>query len=571
MPTYAELTNALDQAWRTHDYGFALSCIPEVLKRYRGSKSQLWLVRGLVASPRYWSLAAAFEADEVLKTMDRVAKRLWATADGRWKGAGPEELAEERRQTLLAMQWLRRTVEQAGSMELTTLRMLAERERITKVKSRLNWMEKAGTVHLVDGVVHAGSAPEPHFMPMGNAVNGVPLFEAQNPSVWDMDTFQLSFFKDFQARHLAGEHVELEGQWSYAFALIGELEVDYDGDPVVLREAYERFRSEYPDFPAQREIVEDYSDSYFRRGDWQGGYDLLSPELPMDIYLTLAPVVADTHLKVATVENWTTKGRKMTASFRDRKAEVDAALQDLLDAAHDALGRSIVVDLWHRLIIDRVPGAGGPDIADEFGRFITQEKIDKYLAHHDRHVSRSLADLLVGLGMEPIELPERDTSEDIQWPAPYCDTYWFEEIVRARIQSLYRDAENIVRRGAGMPSVGEGWVSEVVLFRAVREEFPERRVLHQGRPSWLGQQSLDIYFPDQNVGIEYQGAQHSGPVNLFGGPLAFERQLERDARKRSLCAANGCQLIEVHPGYDLAAVLAEIREAVDGSDSLKTH
>ena len=116
-----------------------------------------------------------------------------------------------------------------------------------------------------------------------------------------------------------------------------------------------------------------------------------------------------------------------------------------------------------------------------------------------------------------------------------------------------------------MPSVGEGWISEVLLLRSVREAFPERRVVHQGRPNWLGQQSLDIYLPDHNIGIEYQGAQHSGPVSRFGGGLAYERQLERDARKRGLCLANGCQFIEVYPGYDLDAVLAEIREAIDSS------
>ena len=39
--------------------------------------------------------------------------------------------------------------------------------------------------------------------------------------------------------------------------------------------------------------------------------------------------------------------------------------------------------------------------------------------------------------------------------------------------------------------------------------------------------------------------------------------MERDARKRELCQANGCQLIEVHPGYVLDEVLAEIRKAIE--------
>ena len=158
-----------------------------------------------------------------------------------------------------------------------------------------------------------------------------------------------------RGRHRAGEYIELEGQWSYAFALLDKLEEEHKGDPVALRGVYERFEREHPDSPMANYFPGEDADSLFERGDWQGGFDL-SPELPMDVYLTLEPFVADTRLKVATVEGWTTEGRKTTTSFRDRKAEVDAALQDLLDAAHDDLGRSIVVDLWQRLIVDRTPG-----------------------------------------------------------------------------------------------------------------------------------------------------------------------------------------------------------------------
>lgn len=144
MPTYAELTSALDQAWRAHDYGFALSCIREVLSRYRGSNSQVGPVGGLVFFPRYWNLAAAFGADDVLRAMDRVAGRISAKNDARRRSVRLEDLVEE-----------------AGSMELAALNVLAEHERVRKVKSRLNWMEKAGTVHLLGSVVHAGPTPDP--------------------------------------------------------------------------------------------------------------------------------------------------------------------------------------------------------------------------------------------------------------------------------------------------------------------------------------------------------------------------------------------------------------------------
>ena len=87
-------------------------------------------------------------------------------------------------------------------------------------------------------------------------------------------------------------------------------------------------------------------------------------------------------------------------------------------------------------------------------------------------------------------------------------------------------------------------------------------VLHQARPWWLAPQSLDIYLPRYNIAIEYQGAQHTQPVEFFGGEEAFEQQQERDARKAAACAQNGCALIEVHPRYKLGDVLTRIRNTI---------
>ncbi len=79
-------------------------------------------------------------------------------------------------------------------------------------------------------------------------------------------------------------------------------------------------------------------------------------------------------------------------------------------------------------------------------------------------------------------------------------------------------------------------------------------------PEWLGRQHLDVYLPEIAVGVEYQGAQHDGPVDFFGGPEAYEAVRKRDApRKLGLCKRNGVELVYVRPGYDLDAVVAEIQ------------
>lgn len=536
---------------RNREYSLALAHTREGL-RVDGGHDQLAAVTHLIAVPSYGNLAAAFEADDVFELMERAAARAVEQDETLRDRLKPNLLIEAHRQALKAMRWLRRTIEDAGSIELAALEIRASEEGVTRARSRLGWMQKVGTAHVDGDIVRAGPAPE---LPMeALPVSEVPLFKAYFSSEADMDETQRAFFRKFEARYMAGEPVELNGQWSYAFALLSRITAQLSDDLPTLRDAYERFEHEYPNSPVASFCRNWRADVHFLLGDWQGGFDVLSPELPMGVYVTLAPIVDDSRLQTATVEHWMTKNRMLTSSLHGRKDEVDAVLQDLLDAAHDDLGRSVVSDLWQRLIVERPDGAPGAPIAEEFGGFITQEEIDHNLEMFDRRLYDRPKEAFQG---------DPRVSRAIDWPLRFCSTYWFDQIVRARVQSLYRDAENIVRRNTGMPAVGEGWVSEVMLFRAVREAFPDERVVHQGRPKWLGQQSLDIYLPDTNVGIEYQGAQHSGPVSLFGGQPSYERQLERDARKRDSCRVNGCQLIEVHPGYDLNRVIVEIQEAID--------
>ncbi|MDK6275478.1 hypothetical protein QP116_07010 [Pseudoglutamicibacter cumminsii] len=126
-------------------------------------------------------------------------------------------------------------------------------------------------------------------------------------------------------------------------------------------------------------------------------------------------------------------------------------------------------------------------------------------------------------------------------------------------KDIARRAENMVREEAGVPRVGEGWISETRLYRELAEAFPEYEVQQHASPPWLGRQHLDVFIPGLSVGIEYQGAQHYRPIEFFGGQEAFEATVKRDARNRRLCTRNGVRLVLVHPGYRLADVVAEIR------------
>jgi hypothetical protein len=131
------------------------------------------------------------------------------------------------------------------------------------------------------------------------------------------------------------------------------------------------------------------------------------------------------------------------------------------------------------------------------------------------------------------------------------------EIKRGIIQKLIRRAENEVRTERGFTVVGT-LVNESILYSKLKEHFSMYTVLSQYCPKWLGRQSLDIYIEELRVGIEYQGDQHTRPVEFFGGAEAFEKTKQRDQKKLDRCRRNGCRLVYVYPGYNFDEIVNQI-------------
>ena len=110
---------------------------------------------------------------------------------------------------------------------------------------------------------------------------------------------------------------------------------------------------------------------------------------------------------------------------------------------------------------------------------------------------------------------------------------------------LDKQIENVVREEFGFKKVGEGWVSETLLYQLVGRVFADQTVLRRHRPDWLGGLELDIYLPDLKLAFEYQGQQHFHPIKLWGGKEALEAMQCRDARKAEICAERGVTLIAI--------------------------
>jgi hypothetical protein len=83
------------------------------------------------------------------------------------------------------------------------------------------------------------------------------------------------------------------------------------------------------------------------------------------------------------------------------------------------------------------------------------------------------------------------------------------------------------------------------MYQVIKQIFPDDLVLREASPSWLGRQRLDVFLPQRNLALEYQGEQHYQAVSAFGGPEALARTIERDALKKRLCEENSVELVYV--------------------------
>lgn len=86
--------------------------------------------------------------------------------------------------------------------------------------------------------------------------------------------------------------------------------------------------------------------------------------------------------------------------------------------------------------------------------------------------------------------------------------------------------------------------SETILWKKLCSKYNNMNVIHgYYNSAILGKKSIDIYFPEIKVGVEYQGGQHFKPVSLYGGVTSYIKTLERDKLKFDECNNNGIRLL----------------------------
>ena len=127
----------------------------------------------------------------------------------------------------------------------------------------------------------------------------------------------------------------------------------------------------------------------------------------------------------------------------------------------------------------------------------------------------------------------------------FCTKFYAPE----KLQYAYVNAEfnlNIYQKLCNILNVDSStsvrWKNEYHLYNLIKKHYSD--AVYQFRATWLGAQSLDIFIPSLNVGIEYQGIQHYESVSLFGGEDALHTRKSNDEKKRAKCKENNVILIE---------------------------
>jgi len=123
-----------------------------------------------------------------------------------------------------------------------------------------------------------------------------------------------------------------------------------------------------------------------------------------------------------------------------------------------------------------------------------------------------------------------------------------QEFVEPYVNQLMRsrDLDERTARAEVQQQLGlSRWLREAEMYQAIKQIFPDDLVLREASPHWLGRQRLDVFLPQRNLALEYQGEQHYQAVSVFGGTDALARTIERDALKKRLCEENSVELVYV--------------------------
>jgi len=394
----------------------------------------------------------------------------------------------------------------------------------------------------------------------------VPPFNVYYPSIEDAGAEQQAYYRWFLKRLNRGETPDVQGNLSYIFVLAYSTINEFIRTRryAKLAKWFDLLRMGY----AQTTKVSSYLNA------WQGDAALLigdfeeswrwhrQTRIDFDLVINVRRRCPSSELFAKDLLALLGNDHGLTETGRARMSAVQLAADRLLNERHRADGLNVVDSFCERHAWRELHDIELDRMADDLDYLVTSRKLKNARDRQPRHqqvehmlFSGALMDYVTDREVVRLDdgskmalsFTSRGMNPSVSFvsPSPAIGL-----ALKATCKQLLREAENLVREEAGLPRVGQGWIGETVLFHLLRDSFPTVKVLQHARPEWLAPQHLDVYLPEYNIAFEYQGAQHLGPVDYFGGESAFIAQQNRDKRKKKLCKKYGCFLHEVFQGYD---------------------
>lgn len=144
-------------------------------------------------------------------------------------------------------------------------------------------------------------------------------------------------------------------------------------------------------------------------------------------------------------------------------------------------------------------------------------------------------------------------------------------------ENNFEDINLLMKRRLNYGKALGKWKREEELYHLVRKAYKKYNVIYQYRPQFLynsysnGQQSIDIFIEELNIGIEYQGKQHYEAISIFGGAKGLVDTKIRDKNKLDRCTANGIKIVYVKydEKFDTKSIKEKINEAIKTSISIQ--
>lgn len=344
-------------------------------------------------------------------------------------------------------------------------------------------------------------------------------------------TTQRKFYKEFKARFLEGEYLDIKGNSNYCFILLFDLPFILKGDElrkafVNLGDHYQKTNNYVPG------VAIDTGDSEMIKWAVENYDVFINTQVANDILIALGE---------SNIQDLLTESESFKNSYWLNEA-VKFEKKELFEEAWKIRTTHDLCDYHSLRLYDK-----------KIKRSLTTGRIMLNVVYDSTLSNYGLNNIDAVLNQAGIEVEKFEESIGKK-----ITSIRSRQKLELKFRELLRLAENNYRESIGMPKIGEGWISETELYYKIKEAFPNEQVIHHGSPEWLGRQHLDIWIPELKVAVEYQGAQHDQPVDFFGGQEAFEKNQERDAVKKKKCLENGVRLIEVREGYDFKKIKKEI-------------